>query len=57
MSITPGSKLTLNSVDYIVESVNVSETNTAYATVSISARTADGADIDPYAAQSAQAST
>jgi hypothetical protein len=53
MSITAGSKLTLNGTDYIVESAEVSETNTGFAEVNLTVRTADGAAIAAYSAPSA----
>ena len=49
ITIEPGSKLTLGK-DYIIESVDQSETNTGYAEVTLSARTADSAQIEAYAA-------
>ncbi len=51
ITIEPGSKLTLGEKDYIIESVDQNETNTGYAEVTLSARTADSAEIDPYAAE------
>ena len=51
LTIEPGSKLTLGEKDYIIESVDQNETNTGYTEVTLSARTADSADIDPYAAE------
>ena len=51
LTIEPGSKLTLGEKDYIIESGDQNETNTGYTEVTLSARTADSADIDPYAAE------
>ena len=51
LTIEPGSKLTLGEKDYIIESVDQNETNTGYTEVTLSARTADSVDIDPYAAE------
>ena len=48
LTIEPGSKLTLGEKDYIIESVEQSETNTGYAEITLSARTADSAQIDAY---------
>jgi pyridoxine 5'-phosphate synthase PdxJ len=55
IGVQAGAKLTLNSVDYIIESVEISETNTGYTEVSLTARTADSAAIAPYAAEEAAA--
>ena len=54
LTIEPGSKLTLGEKDYIIESVDQNETNTGYTEVTLSACTADSADIDPYAAETMQ---
>lgn len=43
--ITAGSKITLGGKDWIVESVQKDESNTAFVSVNISARTADNAII------------
>ena len=48
ITIEPGSKLTLGEKDYIIESVDQSETNTGYVEVTLSARTADSAQIEAY---------
>ena len=48
VSIDAGDVLSLNGKDYLVESVNVSETNTNFVEVDFTARTADNALIDPY---------
>ena len=47
--VKAGSKLTLDAVDYIVESVDKPETNTGFCEATINARTADGATITPIA--------
>ena len=51
ITIEPGSKLTLGEKDYIIESVDQSETNTGYVEVTLSARTADSAQIEAYGAE------
>ena len=51
LTIEPGSKLTLGGKDYIIESVDQSETNTGYAEVTLSARTADSAQIEAYGSE------
>ena len=48
VTVSAGDTLTLGNVNYIVESVNRSETNTAYIEVDFSARTADAAVISAY---------
>lgn len=50
VSVSAGDIFTLNSVDYIIESVNRTETNTAYIEIDFSARTADAAEISAYVA-------
>lgn len=47
--VKAGSKLTLDAVDYIVESVDKPEVNTGFCEATINARTADGATITPIA--------
>lgn len=49
-SVSAGDIFTLASVDYIIESVNRTETNTAYIEIDFSARTADAAEISAYTA-------
>ena len=51
ITIEPGSKLTLGEKDYIIESVDQSETNTGYVEVTLSARTADSAQIEAYGSE------
>ena len=44
---TAGSKITLGGVDWIIESVQRTESNTGFVNLQISARTADSAIITP----------
>lgn len=52
-SISAGALLTLDSVNYIVESCEIAETNTGFVEVTISAKTADAATIHAYTAPTA----
>ena len=52
--VKAGSKLTLASRDYIVESVNKPETNTGFCEATINARTADSAVTTPKAAAASE---
>ena len=54
--VTAGSKLTLGTENFIVESVNKPETNTAFCEATINARNADSAEITPLDAGADEAS-
>ena len=51
-AITAGSTLTLGETTYLIESCDVSETNTGFAEVTISAKLSDAATITAYTAPS-----
>ena len=54
---TAGSMLTLGGKDYIIESVQKNESNTAFVQVTISAKTADNAEITPITSGSSSSSS
>ncbi len=47
-AVEPGSKITIDSKDYIIESAEQTESNTEFVQYSITARTADSAEITEY---------
>lgn len=53
VTVEAGAKLTLGEKDYIIETVDRNETNIGFVEVSLSARTADAAEIAAYTAPSA----
>ena len=50
VSTEAGQTLTVDNVDYIIESTDQAETNTGWVEVSLSARTADSASVHNYTA-------
>ena len=49
-AVEPGTKITIDSKDYIIESAEQTESNTEFVQYSITARTADSAEITEYEA-------